>query len=170
MLHLSCPPLLFDSFAPVDDIQSCRIFMCRINSHLNNYSIHQIMEKTKATTIEAYISAFPESTQVLLRQLQQAIKDLVPEAEEKISYEIPTFTLAGNLVHFAAYKNHIGFYPGSSGIKNFTAELSAYHTSKGTVQFPISQPLPLELIKRIVQFRVKENLEKKSKKSTRGQQ
>lgn len=126
------------------------------------------MDKNKATSIDAYISACPENVQQQLHQLRNTLKKLVPDAEEKISYAIPTFSLAGNLVHFAAYKNHIGFYPGASGIRNFLEELSAYETSKGTIQFPLNQPLPLDLISRIVHFRVQENLEKAAKKKGHG--
>jgi len=118
------------------------------------------MEKTKATTIDEYIAEYPSATQTLLYGLRDRIRVIVPDAEEKISYGVPTFTLAGNLVHFAAYQNHIGFYPGASGIKNFTQELAGYQTSKGTVQFPLNQILPFELIEKIVRFRVQENLEK----------
>jgi len=118
------------------------------------------MEKTKATTIDEYIAEYPSATQTQLYGLRDRIRVIVPDAEEKISYGVPTFTLAGNLVHFAAYQNHIGFYPGASGIKNFTQELAGYQTSKGTVQFPLNQILPFELIEKIVRFRVQENLEK----------
>ena len=118
------------------------------------------MDKTKATTIDEYIAEYPSATQTLLYGLRDRIRVIVPDAEEKISYGVPTFTLAGNLVHFAAYQNHIGFYPGASGIKNFTQELAGYQTSKGTVQFPLNQILPFELIEKIVRFRVQENLEK----------
>ncbi len=89
-----------------------------------------------------------------------SIKKAEPQLQEKIGYGIPTFTLYGNVVHFGAYPKHIGFYPGASGIKSFTKELSAYKTSKGTVQFPINEPLPFPLITKIVKFRVKENIEK----------
>jgi len=123
------------------------------------------MENTKATTIDEYIAEHPASTQTLLHVLRNHIKMIVPDAAETISYGVPTFILAGNLVHFAAYKNHIGFYPGASGISNFPTELALYQTSKGTVQFPINQPLPVELIEKIVRFRVQENLDKaKSRK------
>lgn len=81
-----------------------------------------------------------------------------PDAEEAIKYQIPTFTLQGNLVHFAAFKKHIGFYPAPTGIEKFKAELSVYESAKGSVQFPLDQPIPLDLISRIVRFRVEENL------------
>ena len=91
----------------------------------------------------------------------QVIRDCAPEAKEAISYQIPTFKLNGNLVHFAAYKNHIGFYPTSSGIEAFKERLSKYEISKGTVRFPINEPIPFELVKEMVKFRVKETLSKK---------
>lgn len=118
------------------------------------------MEKNKATTIDEYISSFPKSTQVLLEQIRMAISKAVPEASEKISYQMPAFTLAGNLVHFAAYKHHTGFYPGAGAIIEFNKELSAYELSKGTVRFPLDKPLPLELIAKITQYLAQENLRK----------
>lgn len=114
--------------------------------------------------IDAYISAFPEEIQTLLESVRQTIREAAPEAEETISYQIPTFKLHGNLVHFAAFKKHIGFYPTSSGIRIFQDELADYEISKGTIRFPFDKPLPLDLIDKIVRFRIKENLEKKSKK------
>ena len=111
-------------------------------------------------SIDEYIDAFPRNIQNVLQELRRTIKEAAPQAEETISYRIPTFKLNGNLVHFAAFKNHIGFYPTSSGISAFKKELSRYAGSKGTVRFPIDKPLPLSLIRRIVRFRVKENLEK----------
>jgi uncharacterized protein YdhG (YjbR/CyaY superfamily) len=111
----------------------------------------------KITTIDEYIAIFPEEVQAKLRQLRTVIHTAAPDATEKISYQMPTFYLNGNLVHFAALKNHIGFYPTPSGIENFKEELKSYKSSKGAVQFPLDQPLPLDLIARIVQFRVTEN-------------
>ena len=111
-------------------------------------------------TIDEYISTFPKEVQVVLEELKQAIRESAPEAEEAIRYQIPTFRLYGNLVHFAAYKNHIGFYPTSSGVTAFKKELSQYEVSKGTIRFPLDKPIPLDLVKRIVEFRVKENLAK----------
>lgn len=119
------------------------------------------MQNINSTTIENYIAAFPVEIQKLLKKIRETIKKAAPEAEEKISYAIPTFYLNGNLVYFAAYKNHIGFYPSPSGISAFKKELSVYAGSKGAVQFPLVKPLPLELISKIVKFRVKENLIKK---------
>ncbi len=110
--------------------------------------------------IDEYINSFPKDIKKLLISLRKAIQKAAPNAEEAISYQIPTFKLNGNLVHFAAYKNHIGFYPTSSGISAFQNELSEYEISKGTVRLPIDKPLPLSLISRIVRFRVAENLEK----------
>ncbi|MGF9697218.1 MULTISPECIES: iron chaperone [Paenibacillus] len=110
--------------------------------------------------VDEYISGFTPDVQVRLQALRQIIRESAPNAEEKISYQMPTYALHGNLVHFAAYKNHIGFYPAPSGIEAFRKELSVYKGAKGSVQFPLGQPLPEELIRRIVAFRVKENVEK----------
>lgn len=99
----------------------------------------------------------------MLEKLRQTIRTAAPDATEKISYRIPTFYLNGNLVHFAAFKHHIGFYPTSSGVSAFQDELSKYKTSKGAIQFPLDKPLPLELVKKIVGFRVTENLKKTAK-------
>lgn len=95
------------------------------------------------TNVDAYISQFPADVQAQLQQLRKVIHAVAPDANEKISYGIPTFCLHGNLVHFAAYRNHIGFYPSSSGVLAFAQELSAYKTSRGTVQFPLGQPYRL---------------------------
>ena len=118
------------------------------------------MSKPKIENIDEYISKFPEKTQKTLQKLRMIINNSAPDAKEAISYQIPTFKLNGNLVHFAAHKNHIGFYPTSSGIEAFKRELSPYEVSKGTVKFPLNKPIPFELIKKIVEFRVKENLDK----------
>lgn len=112
-------------------------------------------------TIDDYIKTFPENVQQILESLRQVIREAAPDAEEAISYQIPTFKLNGNLVHFSGYKKHIGFYPTPSGIEAFKEELSVFEGAKGSVKFPIEKPLPLELIKRIVVFRVKENMAKK---------
>jgi uncharacterized protein YdhG (YjbR/CyaY superfamily) len=117
--------------------------------------------KTASTipaSIDAYIAGFPAGVQKTLQELRLVIRNAAPEAEEAISYQMPTFKLKGNLVHFAAYRNHIGFYPTPSGIAAFKEELSRYKWAKGSVQFPIDEPLPLTLITRIVVFRVQENL------------
>src|SRR5512134_1601604 len=113
--------------------------------------------KRQFKTMDEYIETFPEETKHILNELRQVIKEVAPEAEETINYQIPTFALHGNLVHFAAFKNHIGFYPTPSGIEAFKKELSQYELAKGSVQFPIDQPLPYPLIRKIVEYRVKEN-------------
>jgi len=120
------------------------------------------METNKSTPkdIDQYIAGFPADVQEILEKVRLTIKKAAPDAKETISYQIPTFTLEGNLVHFAAYKKHIGFYPTSSGIEKFKKEVSAYKWAKGSVQFPLNQPIPYELITQIVTFRVKENSER----------
>ena len=125
------------------------------------------METNKSTpqNIDEYIANFPKDIQEILQELRTTIREAAPDAVEAISYQMPTFRLKGNLVHFAAYKNHIGFYPTPSGIENFKKELSVYEGAKGSVKFPIDQPLPLDLISNIVRFRVTENLEKAAAKS-----
>lgn len=110
--------------------------------------------------IDAYIADFPADKQKLLKQMRTVIQKAAPKAVEKISYGMPCFFQEGNLVYFAAMKNHIGFYPTSSGVLNFEKELEKYITSKGAIQFPLDKPLPVKLITMIVKFRVLENLEK----------
>jgi len=123
-------------------------------------------KKKGVATIEEYIAGFPKEIQEILERLRVTIRKAAPVAEETINYGIPTFTLNGNLVHFAAAKNHIGFYPAPSGIEAFKEELSVYEGAKGSVKFPLDKPLPLSLVSKIVKFRVKENVEKaKAKKS-----
>jgi len=122
------------------------------------------MERKKFGTMDEYISSFPEEVQVVLNEMRKTIREAAPGAKEAISYGIPTFKLNGNLVHFAAYRNHIGFYPTPSGIDAFRKEISRYQHSKGTVQFPINEPIPLDLIRRIVRFRVEENTKGKKNK------
>ena len=112
-------------------------------------------------TIDEYIASFPRNVQSVLEKLRQAIRDSAPEAEEAISYRIPTFKSNGNLVHFAAFKDHIGFYPTPSAIEAFKEELSDYEVSKGTVRFPMNKPIPFDLVRRMVSYRVKENLDKR---------
>ena len=119
------------------------------------------MLHTLPTPITDYILQFPADVQQKLNELRAAILEIVPDATEKIAYGIPTFFLKGNVVHFAGYKSHIGFYPGADGIEAFAGELGAYKLSKGTVQFPLDQPLPLDLVKRITTFRKEQNLAKK---------
>jgi len=118
-------------------------------------------------SIDEYIATFPEEIQKILEELRATIRASASDAEEKISYQMPTFALKGNLVHFAAHKKHIGFYPSPSGIQAFKHELSIYEGAKGSVRFPIDKPLPLELISKIVKFRVTENLENAEIKSGR---
>jgi uncharacterized protein YdhG (YjbR/CyaY superfamily) len=118
------------------------------------------MTKTKPKGIDGYIAGFPKDIRELLEQVRKTIQSAAPEAEETIKYAIPTFTLNGNLVHFAAFKNHIGFYPTPMGIEEFNKELSRYKQGKGSVQFPIDKPMPLGLITRIVKFRVKKTRER----------
>ena len=114
-------------------------------------------------SVDEYISAYPEQVQQKLSKIRATIKELAPTAIEKIAYGIPTFWLNGNLVHYAAYKSHIGFYPTPSGMEGFKEELSNYKTSKGTVLFPLDKPIPLSLIKKIVKYRVAETLKKLGK-------
>lgn len=118
------------------------------------------MDNKNIANIDEYIAQFTEDIQEKLKLIRHIIRAVEPELIEKISYQMPTFYLNGNLVHFAAYKKHIGFYPTPSGVAAFEKELSAYKTSKGAIQFPIDQPLPVELIEAIVRFRVDENKNK----------
>ena len=108
--------------------------------------------------IDEYIAGFPEDVQEKLQKIRMTIREAAPEAQEKISYQMPTFYLNGNLVHFAAFKNHIGFYPTPTGTEKFQKELAAYKVAKGTARFPLDKPIPFDLITEIVKFRVKENL------------
>lgn len=127
------------------------------------------MEENKIifSSIDEYISQFPPDIQEILQRLREVIKEAAPEAQEKISYQMPTFALHGNLVHFAAHKKHIGFYPAPSGIEAFKDQLSGYKGAKGSVQFPIEKPLPYELVKDIVKFRVEENVKQAKEKLKR---
>ena len=113
-------------------------------------------------TIDEYIESFPKDIQKILQDIRSTIKKSAPTAKEAISYQMPTFKLNGNLVHFAAFKNHIGFFPAPSGIDAFEKELKIYRTGKGTLQFSLSKPIPLDVITKVVKFRMKEN-EKKGK-------
>ena len=110
----------------------------------------------KVESIDDFIASYPSNVQEILHKLRKLVKEEAPETSEKIAYGIPTFTLNGNLVHFSAYEKHIGLYPTSSPITAFAKELKPYKTSKGAVQFPLTQPLPWPLIRKIVRFRVKE--------------
>jgi len=122
-------------------------------------------KKVRFTSIDEYIAAFPAEIQKILQELRSTIQAAAPDAEEKIGYQMPTFFLHGNLVHFAAFKHHIGFYPAPRGIEAFKDELSKYKGAKGSVQFPLGEPLPLKLIARIVKFRATENVKKAERKS-----
>jgi uncharacterized protein YdhG (YjbR/CyaY superfamily) len=121
--------------------------------------------KTTPENIDEYILEFPPEIQKILQEIRATIRAAAPQATEAISYQMPTFKLHGNLVHFAAFKSHIGFYPVPSGIEAFKEELSQYKGAKGSVQFPLGKPMPLDLISRIVKFRVTENLAKSKQKS-----
>ncbi|MFU1795351.1 iron chaperone [Paenibacillus azoreducens] len=118
-------------------------------------------------SIDEYISTFAPEVQDILQSIRQVIKESAPDAKEKISYQMPTFELHGNLVHFAAFKHHIGFYPAPDGVEAFKEEIKPYHTSKGTIQFPIDQPIPYELIRKIVLFRAARNTEKANSKKVK---
>lgn len=118
----------------------------------------------KFTTIDEYIAAFPADVQEILQKVREVVKTAVPQATEAISYGLPTFKLAGNLVHFGAFKNHLGFYPVPSGLAQFKEKLAPYKSGKGSAQFPYNQPIPYELISQITQFRAAENLEKAAAK------
>jgi len=119
--------------------------------------------------IDDYIANFPEDVQKVLEQVRVTIQKAAPQAEEAISYQMPTFKLNGNLVHFAAWKNHIGFYPTPSGTKEFQKEIAKYVFAKGSIQFPLNEPMPLALITKIVNFRVKENEGNKKKSGVSSQ-
>ncbi len=117
-------------------------------------------EQTAPRNIDEYIGGFPNGIREILEKIRITIRKAAPHAEEAISYRMPTFTLKGNLVHFAAFKEHIGFYPTPSGVEQFKQELSVYEGAKGSVRFPLDKPVPFGLISKIVKFRVEENLKK----------
>ena len=119
--------------------------------------------KTAPEDIDEYVAKFPKDVQAILQKIRKTIKKAAPDAQETINYQMPTFTLNGNLVHFAAFEKHIGFYPTPSGIEKFKKEIDAYKNAKGSVQFPLDQPMPYELISRITEFRVKEQKAKAKK-------
>ena len=121
-------------------------------------------KERRPVTIDEYIANFPKDIQAILKKIRTTIRKAAPSAGEAIKYQIPTFTLNGNLVHFAAFKEHIGFYPAPRGIDEFKDEVAIYRTGKGTLQFPLNQPIPYDLITRIVKFRAEENLRKAKKK------
>lgn len=118
----------------------------------------------KYDNIDEYIEACPEEIHGLLQEIRRTIQGAAPEANEKIAYGIPTFTFHGNLVHFGGFKDHIGFFPTASGVEAFKEELGDYAVSKGTVRFPLDKPLPLDLVRKIVKFRTKQNLDRNKKK------
>ena len=128
------------------------------------------MEKAKMVpkTVDQYIAAFPADVKKRMQQLRKTIKAAAPRADELISYQMPGYKYFGMLVYFAAYKNHIGFYPGAGGVLEFYKELSSFKSAKGSVQFPHDRPIPFEIISKIVKFRVKQNEEKISLKKSNG--
>jgi uncharacterized protein YdhG (YjbR/CyaY superfamily) len=117
------------------------------------------------SNIDEYIANFPVHIQLKLEEIRVTIRKAAPEAEEKISYQMPAFTLKGNLVYFAAHTNHIGFYPHTSGVNAYKKELVGFKSAKGSIQFPIDKPLPLDLITKIVTFRLEENLQRSELKA-----
>lgn len=117
-------------------------------------------EELRAETIDEYIALFPPAVRKILREMRKTIQQAAPEATEKISYQMPTFHLHGNLVHFAAFQKHIGFYPTASGVAAFEQELGDYVHAKGSIQFPLDRPIPYDLVRRITEFRVAENQRK----------
>jgi uncharacterized protein YdhG (YjbR/CyaY superfamily) len=117
------------------------------------------MNAEQPKSVDEYIARFPPDVQSILKQIRATIKKAAPKAEEVIRYNMPGYFLNGKLVDFAAFKNHIGFYPRASAIEQFKKELAAYKSDKGTVQFPLDEPIPYKLIQKMVEFRVKENLE-----------
>ena len=125
-----------------------------ITTYMNN-------SKRQFKTVDEYLETFSKDVQSILEKMRQTIRKPAPEAVEAISYQTPTFKLNDNLVHFAPFQNHIGFYPTSSGIDAFRKELSRYKGAKGSVQFPMAQPIPYDLVRKIVVFRVKENAKKR---------
>ena len=122
-----------------------------------------MVSKRQFRTIDEYIAGFPEHVRDILEELRRVIREAAPRAEEAMRYGIPTFRLDGNLVHFAAFRHHIGFYPTPSAIEDFKEELSSYRQAKGSVQFPINKPLPYDLVRKIVKYRVKESLKREKK-------
>src|SRR4051794_22687295 len=131
--------------------------------------------ENKFSDMDSYIQSFPQPTREILEKVRSTINLAAPDAEEAISYQMPTFKLAGNLVHFAAFKNHIGFYPAPNGVDHFKEELAAYKQGKGSIQFPLDQPIPYELIDKIVRYRVDQNksrvgLKKKQHRAKTGLQ
>ena len=120
-------------------------------------------------TIDEYIELFDPNIQKTLKEIRDFIKKEAPEATEKISYGMPTFYLNGNLVHFAAFKDHYGFFPSPSGIEAFEKEYAPYRSGKGTLRFPFDQPIPWEIIQKVIHFRIKENINKVGKRERNKQ-
>lgn len=120
--------------------------------------------ESAAREVDDFIARYPADVQEILQKIRGIIREAAPDAQEKLNYGIPTFTLNGNLVHYSALKNHIGFYPTPSGVEKFKKQLSNYSGAKGSVQFPLDQPIPYELIRSITEFRVKEQRAKNKKK------
>ena len=123
------------------------------------------MQSKTPKDIDEYIAGFPKDVQKILNKIRSTIKKAAPKAEEAITYQIPTFRLNGNLIHFAAYKNHIGLYPAPRAVEKFKKELARYGAGKGTLRFPLYEPIPYDLITKIVEFRAKQNLEKAKEKA-----
>ncbi len=123
--------------------------------------------QTNFHSIDEYVATFPIEIQNILQEIRAVVQDAAPDAIEKISYQMPTFYLHGNLVHFAAFKHHIGFYPTPTGVDAFAKELAQFKSAKGSAQFPLNQPMPLELIARIVKHRVAENLKNAALKAAK---
>jgi uncharacterized protein YdhG (YjbR/CyaY superfamily) len=121
------------------------------------------MDKQGYESIDAYIATVPDEIQTILQKLRQTIQDAAPDAAEAISYQMPTFKLHGNLVHFAAFKKHIGLYPTPSGVDAFEQGLAPYKKAKGSIQFPLDQPIPYELVTKIVEYRMQEQQARKKK-------
>ena len=120
--------------------------------------------ESSSSEVDDFIAKYPPDVQQILQKIRDIIREVAPEAQEKLNYGIPTFTLNGNLVHYSALKDHIGFYPTPSGIEKFKKQLSAYEGAKGSVKFPLDQPIPYDLIRKITEFRVKEQQAKSKKK------
>ena len=126
------------------------------------------MKTTAPENIDDYIEGFPPKVRKILEKIRKTIQKAAPGAEEAISYQIPTFKLNGNLIHFAAYEHHVGLYPGPRGVKEFEKDLARYEGGKGTVRFPLDEPIPYDLITRITKYRVQKNVEAGAAKSARG--
>lgn len=123
--------------------------------------------KKAAADIDEYIAGFPTKVQKILQKVRKTIQKAAPDAAEAISYAIPTFKLNGNLVHFAGYQNHVGFYPAPQGVAEFEVDMARYGAGKGTARFPLDEPIPYELIARITTFRIGKNMERAAAKSTK---